>query len=74
VVSQLALTYFLRGVRAHTGVNECPQVLKPGMLHQGYVLNAKMKGQPRRMSVGDAVSLPVLRKLGGGEGVNGARP
>ena len=74
MVSQLALPDFMRGIRAHTCVNECHQHLQPGKHHQGYVLNAKMAGQPRRMSVGDAVPLIVLRKLGGGEGVNGAKP
>ncbi len=68
MVSQLALPAFLRGVSAHTGVNECPQYLKPGIHHQGYVLNAKMTGQARRVSVGDALSHLVLRKLGGGGG------
>ena len=64
----------LREIRVHTGVKECHQHLQPGKHHQGYVLNAKMTGQPRWMSVGDAVPLLVLRKLGGGEGVNGAKP
>ena len=68
MVSQLALPGFLRGVRAHTGVNECPQYLKPGIHHQGYVLTAKMAGQTRRMSVGDALSHIVLIKLCGGGG------
>ena len=44
-------------------MNECPQLLKPGIHHQGYVLDAKMTGQPRRMSVGDALSLLVLIEL-----------
>ena len=69
MVSHLALPYFLRGVRAHAGVNECPQYLKPDIHQQeGYVLNAEMAGQPMRMSVGDALSHLVLIMLCDGGG------
>jgi len=63
-VSKLVIPYFLRWVRAHTGVNECHQHLQTCKHNLGHIVHAYMTGQAKKMSVDDVVPHLVLIIMG----------